>query len=148
MEDKKKRLPGSLVKVIMIIAAVIAVLCVTLAVILKLTYKPTVLRKTEFSDKDKSVIASELHIPEGSFEPKEIYCSHAKDTYFRITLTAGSEDILSSYETRSEGGSVQYLLRDKDDPHGDITCTVLSEQPLELEFELHTYNKRLYRIVK
>lgn len=119
-----------------------------LAVCLKLTWRPSVIEKDSFTEEDKKVIAGVLGIPDESLNIKHMKFSHAKDTYFCVTAKTDSMAVIGKYEPMEQNGDTVYVRKDENDPHGDITCKVVSEDPLVMDFELHTWNRELYDIIK
>lgn len=132
--------------IIGIIAAVVLVGLLVLS--LYLTWRPTVLEKDTFTEGDKQVIAGVLDIPDERITVKHMKYTHAHDSYFCITVETDSTAVIGKYEPQENGKDTVYVKKDEEDPHGDITCTVKSENPFVLDFELHNWNKELYEIIK
>ncbi|MBO5163997.1 MAG: hypothetical protein J6B75_06060 [Ruminococcus sp.] len=149
-DDKQFKSLKTKPKIIISVLAVLLLLCGAIVLFLHTSFKPTVLNKQTFSDSDKAVISTELDIPDNDFSVKEMRFDHAKDSYFCVTVTTSSLDLLASYEYQREdhNGNPYYVKKDNDDPHNDVVCTVISDQPYELDFELHNWNEKLYDVVK
>ena len=153
MDIEKKRSQTDKKKIFIIICVIVITLAASGSALYMLglsSFKPTILDKDTFSESEKAVIAKELDIPADDISIKNMHLSHAKETFIRITLTAPSLDILSSYEYRGIGSydnNIHYLKK-SDDPHEDIECIVRSEQPCELDFELSdTWNSNLRNLI-
>ncbi|WP_297958621.1 hypothetical protein [uncultured Ruminococcus sp.] len=141
-------------KLFMILLGLLLVVVLVFGVILlfkNMLFKPTILNKTTFSEADKNIIAEELDIPADKFTVEKMRFTHAKDSYFCITIKTSSLELLSLYEYKENdnyNNRPEYLKRDNNDPHNNIVCTVISNDPYELDFELHNWNKKLYSIIK
>ena len=141
-------------KLFIICSGLLFVLVLIFGIILlfkNMLFKPAILNKATFSEADKNIIAEELDISADKFTVEKMRFTHAKDSYFCITVKTSSLELLGSYEFQGNdnyNNRPKYLKRDINDPHNNIVCTVISNEPYELDFELHNCNKKLYGIIK
>ena len=88
-------------KLFIICSGLLFVLVLIFGIILlfkNMLFKPAILNKTTFSEADKNIIAEELDISADKFTVEKMRFTHAKDSYFCITVKTSSLELLDSYE--------------------------------------------------
>lgn len=134
-----------LIRLFVTIAVILAILIIALIVALKLTWRPVIKDKTDFSSNDISVIASELSVPEEGMIISDMHYSHAKESCF---IFKGSSTLSLFQDCFEYIGMKDYKENYKLKNKSNTECSLnKTDNGCDFEIILKEYNKKLLEIM-